>query len=145
MVWPALYLETRLFTWWAIGIGLLIEFFAIRVIFDATWCRSATASVAANAGSALSGLPLIAIAGIVWEFFPGSLYMSLFDWGTFNPVTWGATFVMACLLNALIEGFILRRGFTLPVGRKHFWLLVLANAVSVGVALGSLFVVPVQA
>lgn len=145
MVWPALYLETRLFTWWAIGIGLLVELLAIRIIFNISWRRSAIASIAANAGSALLGLPLIPLAGIAWEFFPGSLYMGLLDWGTFNPVTWAATFVIACLLNAFIEGFILRRWFKLPVGKKQFWLLVLANAVSVGVAFGSLFVVPVQA
>lgn len=144
MVWPALYLETRLFTCWAIGIGLLFELFAIRIIFDTPWLRSAIASVTANAGSALLGLPLIPLAGIVWEFFPGSIYTSILGWGTFNPITWAATLVIACLLNALIEGFILRRLFKLPVGQKQFWLLALANAISVGVAFGSLFVVPVQ-
>lgn len=144
MVWPALYLETRLFTWWAIGIGLLVEMLAIRIIFGIAWQKSAVASVAANAGSALLGIPLIPLAGIAWELFPGSLYLKLLDWGTFNPVTWAATFIIACLLNALIEGFILRRWFKLPVGRRQFWLLVVANAISVGIAFGSLFVVPVQ-
>jgi len=34
VVWPALYLETRLFSWWAIGIGFLIEFFFIKWLFS---------------------------------------------------------------------------------------------------------------
>lgn len=143
MVWPALYLETRLFSWWAIGIGFFVELLAIRIIFNVTWGRSVIASVSANAGSALLGLPLIPLAGIAWEFFPGSLYMGLLDWGTFNPITWIATFVIACLLNAGIEAFILWRWFKLSVGKKQFWQMVLANAISVGVAFASLFVVPV--
>ena len=123
---------------------MLVELVAIRIIFNTSWRKSAMASVAANVGSALLGLLLIPLAGVVWELFPGSIYMKLLDWGTFNPITWGATFFIACLLNALIEGFILRRWFGLQVGRKQFWFLVLANAVSVGVAFGSLFVAPVQ-
>lgn len=144
MVWPALYLETRLFTWWAICLSLLIELAAIRAIFQVPWARAGFADVAANAGSTLLGLPLIPLAGIVWELFPGSLYMRALSWGTFNPITWGATFFIACLLNAAIEGFILKRFLKLPLGRRRFWLLVLANALSVGVAFASLFIAPVE-
>ena len=31
--WPALVLETRLLSWWAIGLGLLIEYFFIKWLF----------------------------------------------------------------------------------------------------------------
>ena len=34
VVWPALYLETRIFTWWAMALGLVIEFFFVRWLFS---------------------------------------------------------------------------------------------------------------
>jgi hypothetical protein len=145
MVWPALYLETRLFSWWAIVLGLLVEFVAIRWIFRVPASRAVRADLGANAASALLGIPLVPLAGVLWELFPASLYMSLLGWGTFNPVTWGATFALACLINAAVEGFVLRRYFGLPVGRRQFWWLVAANAISVGAAFASLFLFPAEA
>ena len=108
VVWPALFLETRIFTWWAILIGLALEYLFIRRLFALSPQRAVVATVVANTISALAGLPLIPLSGVAWEIFPGMLYMSLFKWGTFNPVTWGATFVLACLINTAIE-----------IGRAH--------------------------
>lgn len=139
MVWPAVYLQSRLFTWWAIGLGLLIEFFAIRAIYKLTWRRSAIATVSANVGSTALGIVLIPLAGLAWEFFPGIIYNGLLGWGTFNPVTWIATFIIACLINALIEGLVLKFFFRLTLGHKRFWLLAAANSISVGIAFASLF------
>lgn len=102
------------------------------------------AIVGANAASALVGVPLIPIAGIAWEFFPGMVYMGLLGWGTFNPITWGATFILACLVNAAIESLVLNRGFKLPLRRQEFFWLVAANSLSVGAAFASLFIVPVE-
>ncbi len=144
MVWPALFLEVRLFSWWAISLGLLIEFLAIRWIFKIRWSKAVVADVAANFGSALLGIPLIPMAGILWELFPGSVYMHFLKWGTFNPITWGATYVLAILINAAVESFVLRRFFRLPVGRKQFFALAGANALSVGVAFVSLFLAPIE-
>src|ERR1700756_2632395 len=111
VVWPALFLETRLITWWTIALGLLIEFFFVRWLFSLTAKKAAIATVVANAVSALLGIPLIPIAGIAWEFFPASLYMRAWNWGTFNPVTWAATFVLACLITTVIEALVYRYGF----------------------------------
>ena len=144
LVWPALYLETRLLSWWAIALGLLVEFVVIQRLFALTTVRALKADVGANLGSALLGVPLIPIAGIVWELFPGSIYMSLLSWGTFNPVTWGATYVLACLINAAVESLILRRYFKLTIARRHFLILVAANALSVGAAFASLYINPVK-
>lgn len=144
VVWPALFLETRLVTWWTIGVGLLIEFLIIWWLFSLTPRRAALATIAANAVSALIGVPLIPLAGLVWEIFPGSIYMHFLKWGTFNPVTWAATFIMACLINTVIEAAVYRMGFKLVVRRREFWWIFVANALSVGLAFGSLFVVPVR-
>lgn len=144
VVWPALFLETRMFTWWTIGSGLLVEFFVIWWLFRLTPGRAASATFVANAISALMGIPLLPIAGIIWEIYPGSIYMHFLKWGTFNPITWTATFVMACLINTVIEAAVYTKGFKFVVRRREFCWIFVANAASVGLAFGSLFVVPVQ-
>ena len=144
VVWPALYLETRLFSWWAIGVGLVAEYLFVRWLFQQSIQRSVVTTVAANSVSSVAGILLIPIAGILWEFFPGSIYMHLLKWGTFNPITWAATFVLACLVNTGIEGLVYKQGFKLQFRRREFFWIFIANAVSVGLAFVTLFIVPVE-
>jgi hypothetical protein len=139
-----LYLEERLFSWWAIGIGLLIEFFFVRWLFRLNICRAVLATLAANAVSALAGVVLIPLAGMAWEFFPGLLFYHYLNWGTFNPVTWGATFAIASLVTTTIEALVYRIGFKFTVRWREYGWLVVANAASVAVAFISLFLVPVR-
>lgn len=144
VVWPALYLETRLFSWWTIGLGLVVEFFFIWKVFALSPIRALVADLSANAASTLLGAILIPLAGIAWEIFPGLAFYQLLNMGTFNPVTWGATFIFACLINAWLENLVLKNFFKLPFTRKTFSWLSVANAFSVGIAFGSLWWKPVQ-
>ena len=144
VVWPALFLEIRLFSWWAIAVGLVAEYLFIRWLFKQTIQRSLIATVAANAASSVAGILLIPLAGILWEFFPGMIYMKALNWGTFNPITWAATFVIACLVNTAIEALVYKNGFKLTVRKREFWWIFVANAVSVGVAFVTLFMVPLE-
>ena len=146
VVWPALYLETRLFSWWAISIGLLVEFLFVKWIFTLPIKKASIATISANAVSAIAGIILIPLAGIAWELFPGSLINKVFSWGTFNPITWGATFFLGCLVNGLLEGAVYRKWF-FPDFRfksKAFLWLLAANSLSVGAAFISLWLKPVQ-
>jgi hypothetical protein len=142
VVWPALLLETRMLTWWAIGLGLLIEFLVVRWLFALTLQRAAIATLVANAASTVLGVLLLPIAGFAWEFFPGSIYMLLLHWGTFNPITWAATFLLACLVNTVVEAFIYKHVFTLRVRWREFFWVCVANALSIAVAFASLFAAP---
>ena len=146
VVWPALYLETRLFSWWAISIGLLVEFFFIKWLFTLSSKKAALATLSANAFSSVAGIILIPLAGIAWELFPGSVINWVFNWGTFNPITWGATFVLGCLVNSVLEGMVYKKWFA-PQFRfksKVFLWLVVANSISVGAAFASLWLNPVK-
>lgn len=145
-VWPALYLETRLFSWWAISVGLVIEYFFVRWLFGLAPRRAALADLSANAASAVVGVVLIPIAGIAWELFPASVYNWALGWGTFNPITWAGTFLLACVVNAVLEGFVYKKAFKVDfkIKSKKFGWLVLANAFSVGVAFASLWIAPLQ-
>lgn len=146
LVWPALYLETRLFSWWAISVGLVIEYLFVRRLFSLAPSRAAIADIAANTGSAIVGVVLLPIGGIAWELFPASIYNSVLGWGTFNPITWAGTFFLACVINAVLEGLVYKIVFKLDfkIGNEKFWWLVLANAFSVSIAFASLWIVPLQ-
>ncbi len=146
VVWPALYLETRMFSWWAISIGFVVEFFFVRWLFSLAFRRALIATFSANLVSTIAGILLIPLGGIAWELFPGLVYNRALGWGTFNPVTWAATFLIASVINALIEGSIYKLAFKYDLkfkSRKFLW-LVLANGISVGVAFASLWVAPIR-
>lgn len=142
IVWPALVVEPRLFSWWAIGSGLLVEFFFVRWLTRLDVKMGAVADLTMNAASALLGIFLLPLAGIVWEFFPGIILHSAFNIGTFNPGTWTATFLLAVFINAALETSVLRRVFKQQTGKRVFWWLCVANSLSVAIAFASLFTHP---
>lgn len=146
VVWPALYLETRLFSWWAICVGLLVEYLFVRKLFEIKPLKAVIATIAANAASAILGILLIPLAGIAWEVFPGLLFYHVLKMGTFNPITWCATFLIACAVNVVLEGLVYKKAFKfnfLFKSRKFLWFM-LANTASVGVATASLIINPMQ-
>jgi len=144
VVWPALFLETRLWSVWAIVAGLLVEFAVLRWAFDLEPRRALVVDVGMNAASALLGAILIPLAGIIWEIFPGLVVYRVFHIGTFNPGTWAATFVFAVLITSWIERLVIARFFKIPVSRRLFAWLCAANTVSVGIAFVSLLIKPME-
>ena len=142
IVWPALVVEQRLFSWWAIGSGLLVEFFFVRWLTTLDVKMSAVADLTMNGASALLGILLLPLAGLAWEVFPGIVLSTAFNIGTFNPGTWTATFLLAVFINAALETFVLRRVFKQQTGKRVFWWLCVANSLSVSIAFGSLVTHP---
>jgi hypothetical protein len=143
MIWPALFVEGRLLSSIVIGVGLVIEFFFVwRFTGRSVWW-SIGADLAMNTASTLLGIILIPVAGIIWEFFPGMLLYDWFKMGTFNPLTWSATFVIAVVINAAVETFVVAKLLRQPMGRRGFGWLCVANACSVGLAYASFWVYPI--
>jgi hypothetical protein len=142
VVWPAMFLAGRLMALWAIGIGLVIELFFVRWLTGFSWTKSLLADVAMNAASSLVGLFLIPIGGLAWEFTAGLIMYKTLNIGTFNPITWAATFLIAVFINSALETTVLCRAFKQKPFNRFFWWLSLANALSVGVALASIFMYP---
>jgi hypothetical protein len=58
--------------------------------------------------------------------------------------TWAATFIFAVFIDAALEASVLRYGFKQRPFKRLFWWLALANAISVGIAMASLFKYPPQ-
>jgi hypothetical protein len=143
-VWPAVWLAYRLWAWWAILAGLVIEFAVYREAFSLPPRRAALAAASANVVSAIAGAAITIAGGLAWEFGPGQLVNRLLDYGTFNPISWAATLVMAAAANAAIELYVLWVWFRVPFTRRAFTILALANAVTVSIALGSLAIAPIE-
>jgi hypothetical protein len=138
-IWPALFLEKHLVAQWPILIGLAIEYLFVRKLTTLSPLQTLWADIAMNGASALVGIFLIPLAGLVWEVFPGLILYFFFHLGTFNPGTWIATFVMAVAINAFVEWFVLQRFFKQKqLGMQAFWILCIANALTVAVAFVSL-------
>lgn len=142
VVWPALFLEQRLFSWRAIGLGLVVEFFFVRWLTVLGFRMCIAADITMNAASALLGIILVPAAGFIWELFPGIIIYKVFNIGTFNPGTWAATFLFAVFINAALETSVLRFAFKQKTGKRVFWWLCVANSLSVSLAFGSLFIHP---
>jgi hypothetical protein len=144
VIWPALLLEDRLLTWWAIGAGLTAEFLILRFWLGMPNLTAIMADILMNSVSTVAGIVLLPLAGVAWELFPGSVLYSILNVGTFSPVTWLATFGLAVLINTLLEGAVLRVAFQMKFQTRVFLALCLGNMVSVGLAFGSLTMMPGQ-
>ncbi len=95
-----------------------------------------------NLASTVLGIVLIPLSGFVWELLASFTIYPLLNVGTFNPVTWGATLLLAAGVNAVVEGSVLRYGFKQALGRRGFWILFAANLVSVAIAFVSILMRP---
>jgi hypothetical protein len=137
IIWPAAFLERRLLSVWVILAGLLIEYFFVWRITNLGALRALWANLGMNAASTVLGIILLPVLGLLVAVFPGELF------GTFNPITWGLTYCLAVFLNTWIEYLVLWKIFKQVMGKKQFWLLILANALSVGVAFASFLVFPI--
>ena len=134
LVWPAVYVTIGLVTWWVIAAGLAIETIGLSLLLKASFAKSFLLAFFMNAISAVLGVVLVPLAGIAYELWPGLLINWLFSWGTFNPVAWVATFLLAAVINAAVEGTVLAKGFAISLSRNHRLWLIALNFATVALA-----------
>ena len=144
VVWPGLLLEMRLMAWWIIVIGLLVEWPFVRLVTDFSWTKAFFADVMMNTASTILGVFLLPIAGIAWEVVSETTFHHHFSSDTFNLIRWSGTFLLAVVLSTTIELLVLM-SLTDRVGARSFWWLCLANSISTGLGLWSLFQFPPRA
>ncbi len=130
VIWPAVIFEQHLLSVPPILLGLAVEIAVLKILFALQWRRAVLYGFVVNAISAVVGVVLIPAAGFLWELGPGAL----FGIATFDPVTWGATFILAILMTTAVEGICLIKIFKLRFGWKQWGFWFLANAASVAVA-----------
>lgn len=125
MIWPSIFIVQQYYTWYVIAIGLVIEFFAVKIFLKSTWRKSAVIAISMNAISAFVGLLLIPASGIIVEFITIPL-----GGGTFQLTHWILDYIVAVLCNVLIEGLTLKWIFKYSF-KQNFWWLLGAKAISV--------------
>ncbi|MGH6735241.1 MAG: hypothetical protein ACRECX_04075 [Methyloceanibacter sp.] len=143
VIWPAALLTERLLAWWIIGASLVIEWYFVATAFRLSPRNAAWATLAANAMSAGIGVFLVPFLGIgLAAILHYSGIGPAIGWQDFSLPDWAATFVLAVAANLAIELAVFRFGYGLGIGRRAFWLIALANVITVGLALVSLDIVP---
>jgi hypothetical protein len=133
-------LEQRLLSVIPIAIGLVVEWLALWLGgFGLSWKRAGIVDIGMNAVSTVVGIVLIPALGFAWELFPGSIIYPILHVGTFNPVTWGATLVLAVVATTLVEFATVRWAFRIRLNIRRFAIILAANGASVGIAFWSLW------
>jgi hypothetical protein len=134
ITFPELLFAARLLAWWVILIGLTIELPFVRLITGFPLKRCIVADLAMNTASTLLGFVLISLLGIGWEL------KGYETWGSrFETIHWAGTFLLAVVVNAVIEMTVLCLGFKQKFTLRSFLWLCVANSLSVAIALWSLF------
>lgn len=125
MIWSSLYIVQDYYSWYVIASGLLIEYFAAFKFLKTNWKKSALVVITMNAMSAIIGLLLIPLSGIIVE-----ILTLPFGGGTFQLSHWILDYIAVVLCNVLIEGLSLKLIFKYSFVKNLPWLLG-ANGISV--------------
>ena len=125
VVWPSMFLTGRLFAWWIIVAGLVIEWGFVLRLTQTTLLRAGIMTLVMNTVSAGVGILAIPVSGLLWEFVAMVTVQPLFHWGTFNPITWFVSCILAAFLNTIIETASLRLIFKVAWTKRLFWSLTL--------------------
>jgi hypothetical protein len=145
VVWPALYIMERSYTWWGIMLGLVVEYLALRGIAHVTWKKAAIAVVAVNAASSLLGYVAIPLLTLGWEFVLEYTVYQVIRLGTFNLFGWVSTVIVIGAITGFPEYFLLTKAFKIQFRSKRPWLWWwLANCVSVFIAFLTVLIWPVH-
>jgi len=134
VVWPALYAEDKVSSIPIIALSLVIEYFFFRRLFNLNAKQACFYTLAANLASGLVGLFGRPLSGLLYEVTIGMLVMWIFDWGTFNPVTWISVPIFGGALNALLELLTIRIIWKHKLSKKNFYWMWLANIITIGLA-----------
>lgn len=145
VVWPALFFMERVYTWWAVATGLIVEYVVLRAIARVTWRKAAIATVAVNAASALVGLAAIPLIGFAWEALLDLTVYRLLHAGTFNPFGWISTVFLIGGITGFVEYLLLTRAFKVAFKVRHAWFWWwMANCASVFLAFVTMLLWPVS-
>jgi hypothetical protein len=144
VVWPSLLLVSRLYAWWIIAAGLVIEYLFVQLLTKTSPPRAALMTVCMNAVSSAIGWIGILLFGSLWDL-AGSMLLSplyLTGWKVAPQVHWLGSTAVAALVSTAIELSTLCVFFGITWTKRFFWWLALANFVTTGIAVWSILAMP---
>ena len=125
---------------WTISIGLTIEFFVVWKAFAVTARKALAADIVMNLASTLIGLAILYGLALAGFSVLGEGIAYQFKEPVQFTLVLAANFAAVCLMNALIEGAVLKWVFKLPLNVRNVAYLLLANALSAAVSLVGLWI-----
>ena len=125
MVWPSLYIADGMRSWFVILAGLILEIAFVKLFLKQNILKSSFIAFVMNLISALVGIVLIPLSGFVGEFL-----LIPFGGGTFQLSHWIVAYILAVLMNTLVEGLVVNTFFRFGFKNMFLWLFT-ANAFSV--------------
>lgn len=134
VVWPALYAEEKVSSIPIIALSLVIEFFFFRQLFGLNLQKAVLYTLAANVASGLIGYIGRPLSGLLYEITIGMIVMWVFDWGTFNPVTWISVPILGGALNTFIELLTIKLIWKEKMTKRNFCWIWLANIITISIA-----------
>lgn len=134
MIWPSIYILEQIYAWYVIPAALAVEVIAARIFLKTSWKKSALMMFVTNLISAVVGLILIPLSGIMVE-----ILMLPFNTGTFDLSHWILDYLAIVLANTCVEGAALKWIFKYPF-KPNFWWLFSANLISVIISIAALVI-----
>ena len=125
MIWPSIFILEQYYTWYIIAAGLVVEIVAAWFFLKVSFVKAVWIMFVTNAVSAVLGLLLIPISGIVAE-----IMITPFSNETFNLSHWVVDYIAVVICNTYVEGYALKLIFKYPFRHNLRWLMV-ANLISV--------------
>lgn len=111
--------------WYVMVLSLIAELVIIKLFLKESWLKSVTIVLVMNMVSLILGMVTSLIVGLLCETV---LYI-LPNTGTLHISHWAANFLAFALINAVVEGLVIKIGFKYKF-KKIFWWLCLANVIS---------------
>ena len=134
MIWPAVILEGGILTWWIIGLSLIIEYFFVKKITNTSVKKSIIITLAINAASTIIGIILIPMLGLLLIIPVWLITYFISNGRVVNLIGFITTYILAVFVNNAIEFGVLKL-FKCKLTKNSFLILLIANAITIGIAL----------
>lgn len=127
MIWPSVFVLERTHSIHVIIIGFLIEGLFVKYFLKESLGKSFIISFIMNLVSTVLGIIFIPFSGIIAEFV-------LFWEATFDILHWIASYILAIIVNVLLEGMTLEWIYKKKF-KETYKCLFIVNAISVIICL----------
>ncbi len=137
IVCPGLYLHHHLFSLYSIIPALIVEWIAIKYIFNLPLQRAFVIATTVNVVSAAVGYIVYVPASFLYQAGLESLKLT----GSFNYASWFANYVFATFFTTILEYYAIRFIFKIkfPLKSRPFFYFLLANVVSVSLSFAMMY------
>lgn len=122
VVWPSLYIATGIVSLKVIFVGLLVELFFVKYFTNIRWLKAGIVTFIMNSVSFILGMIHIPVSGLIAEL--------IMPFNTFHWTHWVVSYLLAIIINTLVEGFIIKLILKLQLKDTYLWLFG-ANAISI--------------